>query len=106
MEISHVTRLVISRLVPQFFDPLGGHIGPIKAQGKMLLSRGCQIAGAHQMKIPFVELDQTFGQQVFDWIQESRKIGQLKPLQRALIRGNEVVAGLICHVDGGKGGSG
>ena len=79
IEISHVTRLVISRLVPQLFDPLGGHIGPIKAQGKMLLSRGCQIAGAHQMKVPFIELDQTFGQQVFDWIQELRKIGELKP---------------------------
>ena len=80
-------------LVPQLFDPLGGHMGPIKAQGKMLLSRGCQIAGAHQMKVPFIELDQTFGQQTFDWIQELGQIGKLKPLQCALIRGNEVVAG-------------
>ena len=77
LEISHNTRLVLSRLVPQLFDPLGGHMGPIKAQGKMLLSRGCQIAGAHQMKVPFIELDQTFGQQAFDWIQELRRIGKL-----------------------------
>ena len=58
------------------------------------------------MKVPFIELDQTFGQQTFDWIQELGQIGKLKPLQCALIRGNEVVAGLTCHVDGGKGGFG
>ena len=65
-----ITRLVLSRLVPQLYDPLGNHLGPLKAQGKILLSRACQIASTANMETPIVLLDESFAQQAYDWVLE------------------------------------
>ena len=43
LEVGDITRLVLSRIVPQLYDPLGGHIVVLKAQGKLLLSRSPQL---------------------------------------------------------------
>ena len=71
LEAAHVTRLVLSRIVPQLIEALGGRV---KAQGQMLLSWGCQIPSTSQMKTPFVELDKEFGQQAFEWLLLLKKL--------------------------------
>ena len=101
-----ITRLVLSRLVPQLYDPLGNHLGPLKAQGKMLLSRACQIASTANMETPIVLLDESFAQQAYDWVLELKELQHLLPQQRSLIQGDEKLFGLTGHVDGGSAGFG
>ena len=40
------------------------------------------------------------------WLREVQKIKELKPIKRALIRGEEILVGLTSHVDGGVAGYG
>ena len=68
ISVQDISRLTLSRIVPQLYDPLGGHIGIIRAQGKMLLSRSCQLADLNQLDTPLIDLDTEFGQLVFNWI--------------------------------------
>ena len=106
IDVTDINRLVLSRLVPQLYDPLGNHLGPLKAQGKMLLSRACQIASTSHMETPLISLDESFGKQCYDWILDLKKLRELKPHQRALIRGDEKLWGLTAHTDGGSAGFG
>ena len=106
ISMTDISRLTLSRRVPQLYDPLGAHLGILKAQGKMLLSRSCQLADLHQLQTPLIELDPDFGHLVFKWIIELKGITKLKPRQRALVRGTETLVGLTCHVDGGVAGFG
>ena len=107
LSLQHVTRLVLvlSRVTPQLYDPYA-HIGILKAQGKMVLSRSCQIASIHQMDTPLAELDEAFAKQALSWLREVEKIKELNPIKRALIQGEEILIGLTSHVDGGVAGYG
>ena len=89
---------------PQLYDPIGANIGILKAQGKMVLSRSCKIATIHQMETPLAELDEDFATHALDWLREVQKIKGLKPIKRAIIRGEKILVGLTCHVDEGLAG--
>ena len=47
-----------------------------------------------------------FAKQALNWLREVQRIKGLKPIKRALICGEEILAGLTCHVDGGVAGYG
>ena len=104
-KITDITRLTLSRLLPQAYDRANFLLGPIILGLKIYLSRVCELISYNNHEEPIVQKDEELATKIHNFIC-NLKIRNILPFQRAWVPESYTMEGLIISRDGSSAGFG
>ena len=99
--LENITRLTLSRLLPQCYDRTGFLLGPIILALKIFLSRVCEIIEYNHHETEISTVDDELGQMILKFLLQL-KISEIKPFPRAWVKRDQNLEGFVIARDGSK----
>merc|ERR1711954_118712 len=101
-----ITRLTFLRLTAQSYNRMQDILGPLLISVKAFASRSCELATVNEMEMDLNERDSEFVKTAKTFILNLRKVGEIKPFQRAWVPPGHRLVGFATSFDGGALGYG
>ena len=101
-----ISRLTLSRILPQAFDRCQFMLGPVILSMKILLSKVCEVVPVKDHKKPIMDFDEDLASTIHQFLMNLKRIDTIQPFRRAWILPGFELDGFICTRDGSLAGFG